>query len=76
MESLVAQLMTELNVPEAEAIEIMKTIAEYVEKQHPLLNDVAQDILKNELEKTKNAWALLWKLFSNILKNAWAIQSR
>lgn len=55
MESLVAQLMTELNVPEAEAIEIMKTIAEYVEKQHPLLNDVAQDILKNELEKTKNA---------------------
>ena len=55
MESLVVQLMAELKVPENEAIEIMKTIANYVEKQHPLLNDVSQDILKKELEKTKNA---------------------
>lgn len=54
MESLIEQLKTELTISEEEALKIMKTIAEYVEDQHPLLHDIAKDILQKELEKTKN----------------------
>jgi ferritin-like protein len=54
METLIEQLKTELKVSEEEAIKIMKAITEYVENQHPLLKDLAQDILNKEIEKNKN----------------------
>jgi len=54
METLIETLKTELKVTEEEAIRIMKTIAEYVENQHPLLKDLAQNIMDKELEKNKN----------------------
>ena len=57
MEALIAQLQNELNIPEKEAVAIIKAITEYVEKQHPLLKDLAQELMKKEIEKTKNAKA-------------------
>ena len=43
METLIEQLQNELNIPQKEAVAIVKAITEYVEKQHPLLKDLAQD---------------------------------
>ena len=54
METLIEQLRNELKISEEEAIKIMKTIAEFVENQHPLLKDLTHNILEKELEKTKN----------------------
>jgi hypothetical protein len=43
-----------LNIPQKEAVAIVKAITEYVEKQHPLLKDLAQDLSIKELSKTKS----------------------
>jgi hypothetical protein len=54
METLIEQLQTELDIPQKEAVELVKAITEYVEKQHPLLKDLAQDLFTKELSKTKS----------------------
>ncbi|HEU4472598.1 MAG TPA: hypothetical protein VFR58_16000 [Flavisolibacter sp.] len=54
METLIEQLKAGLNISGEEALEIMKAISEYVEDQHPLLKDLANDILMREMEKTKS----------------------
>ena len=53
MESLIDQLVKELGISESEAVEIIQTIAEYVENQHPVLSGIAESIARIELEKSK-----------------------
>lgn len=54
METLIEQLQNELDIPQKEAVAIVKAITEYVEKQHPLLKDLAQDLSTKEISKTKS----------------------
>ena len=54
MDILIEQLKSELNISETDAIDLVKAITEYIENQHPLLKDIAQDILEKEIDKIKN----------------------
>ncbi|HEX6333141.1 MAG TPA: hypothetical protein VFZ78_02880 [Flavisolibacter sp.] len=54
MDTLITQLMEGLNISEEKAIEIITSITEYVENQHPVLSDLAKEISKAELGKIQN----------------------
>jgi hypothetical protein len=54
MDLLIEQLKSELKISETEAIDLVRAITEYIENQHPLLKDIAQDILEREIKKIKN----------------------
>ena len=53
MERLIDQLKDSLNISEDEAVEMIQAITEYVENQHPLLKDMARELLMKELEKNQ-----------------------
>ena len=51
METLIEELKAELNISKEKALEIIKAIADYVEQQHPMLQDLSKDIFEKESKK-------------------------
>lgn len=54
MDALIEQLKKELNLPENEAVAIIRAITEFVENQHPVLKDLTRDLMNKELDKINN----------------------
>ena len=54
MDTLVNQLTAGLNIPQEKALEIIKTIVNYVENQHPVIKDLAIEISNKELIRHLN----------------------